>query len=199
MPNDKILAFLYFWHCWLLTLNRHPIIYTNDTSGTIFQNGQEDFAKISSYNTGITHWGRVTHICVSKLIIIGSDNGLLPGRRQAIIWTNAGLLLIGPLGTNFSEILIEILTFSFEKMRLKVSSAERRPFCLDLNVIKACNIHKWNFLTTHAIEFDGKSQSILNLTVFYHVSYGTLAWNARQYSMLVNVLCSEQYSYLPHY
>ena len=83
----------------------------------------------------LTHWGRVTHICVSKLTIIGSDNGLSPGRRQAIIWTNAGILMIGPLGTNFGEILIEILTFSFKKMRLKVSSANRRPFCLSLNVL----------------------------------------------------------------
>ena len=83
----------------------------------------------------LTHWGRVTHICVSKLTIIGSDNGLSPDRRQAIIWTNAGLLLIWPLGTNFSEILVEILTFSFKKMRLKVSSAKRRPFCLCLNVL----------------------------------------------------------------
>ena len=50
-----------------------------------------------------THWGWVTHIFVSKLAITGSDNGLSPGRRQAIIWTNAGILLIWPLGTNFSE------------------------------------------------------------------------------------------------
>ena len=84
----------------------------------------------------LTHWGRVTHICVGKLTIIGSDNGLSPGRRQSIIWTNAGLLLIGPLGTNFSEILIEIPTFSFKKMRLKVSSAKWRPFCLGFNVLK---------------------------------------------------------------
>ena len=84
----------------------------------------------------LTHWGRVTHICVSKLTIIGSDNGLWPDRRQAIIWTNAGLLLIGPLRINVSEILIKILTFSFKKMRLKVSSANRRPFCLGLNVLK---------------------------------------------------------------
>ena len=56
----------------------------------------------------LTHWGRVMHICVNKLTIIGSDNGLSPGRRQAIIWTNAELLLIRPLGTNFNEILIEI-------------------------------------------------------------------------------------------
>ena len=55
----------------------------------------------------LTHWGRVTHICFSKLTIIASDNGLSPGRRQVIIWTNAEILLIGPLGINFSEILIE--------------------------------------------------------------------------------------------
>ena len=56
--------------------------------------------------------------------------------RQAIICTNAGILLIGPLGTNFSEILIEIQTFSFTKMHLKMSSAIWRPFCLGLNVLK---------------------------------------------------------------
>ena len=44
----------------------------------------------------LTHWGRVTHICVSKQTIIGSDNGLSPDRLQAIIWTNVELLLIGP-------------------------------------------------------------------------------------------------------
>ena len=48
------------------------------------------------------------HICVSNLTIIGSNIGLWPGQRQAIIWTNAGLLLIGPSETNFSEILIKI-------------------------------------------------------------------------------------------
>ena len=84
----------------------------------------------------LTHWGRVTHICVGKLIIIGSDNGLSPGRRQAIIWTNAAWIWsIGPLGINFSEILIEIHTFSFLKIHLKMSSGKWRPFCLGLNDI----------------------------------------------------------------
>ena len=54
----------------------------------------------------LTHSGRVTHTCVSEPTIIGSDNGLSPGRHQAIIWTNDGILLIWPLGTNLSEILI---------------------------------------------------------------------------------------------
>ena len=75
----------------------------------------------------------MTYICVSNLTSIGKDNGLSPGRRQAIIRTNAGILLIRPLGTNFSKFLVEILIFSFKKMRLKMSSAKRRPFCLGLN------------------------------------------------------------------
>ena len=75
----------------------------------------------------------MTHICVSKQTIIVSDNGLSPGRCQAIIWTNAGILLIGLLGINSSEILIEIYTFS--KMHLKMSYGKWLPFCLGLNVL----------------------------------------------------------------
>ena len=86
-------------------------------------------------NFPLTHWGRVTHICISKLTIIGSDNGLSPGQCQAIIWTNAGILLIRTSGTNFSEILSGIHAFLFKKMHLKMSSAKWRPFCLGLNVL----------------------------------------------------------------
>ena len=78
------------------------------------------------------------------LAIIGSDKGLSPDRRQAIIRTNAGLLLNGPLGTNCSDILIEIRAFSFKKMRLKISSGKWRPFCLGLNVLTNMNL-KTNF------------------------------------------------------
>ena len=84
----------------------------------------------------LTHWGWVAHICVSKLTIIASDNGLSPNRRQAIIWTKAGILLFRPLGTNFSEMLIEIHVFSFRKMSLKMSSAKCRPSSLGLNMLK---------------------------------------------------------------
>ena len=68
--------------------------------------------------------------------IIGSDNGLSPGWRQAIIWTNAGIVLIGTLGTSFIDILSGIHTFSFKKMYLEMSSAKWRPFCLGLNVLE---------------------------------------------------------------
>ena len=75
------------------------------------------------------------YICISKLTIDGSDNGSPPGQRQAIIRTNAGILLIWPSGKNFSEILIEIQIVSFEKMHLKMPSAKWQPFCLNLNVL----------------------------------------------------------------
>ena len=108
----------------------------------------------------LTHWGRVTHICVGNLTIIGSDNGLSPGRRQAITWTNVGILLIGPLGTNFSEVLIGIHTVSFKKIHLKMSG-KWQPFCLGLNVltlwglvahtydasVKWVNAASWNDIT----------------------------------------------------
>ena len=70
----------------------------------------------------------MTHICVGNLTIIGSDNGLSPGRCQTIIRTNVGMLLIGPWRTNFSEVLTEIYTSSLKKMHLKTSSEQWQPF-----------------------------------------------------------------------
>ena len=64
-----------------------------------------------------------------------SNNGFSPGRRQAIIWTNAGILLFGPLGTNFSEIFVEFYIFLFKKMHFNLSSGNWRPFCFGLNVL----------------------------------------------------------------
>ena len=83
----------------------------------------------------LTHWDRVTHICVSKLTIIGSDNGLSPDRRQAIVWNNPGIVLIGPLETNFSEILSKIHIFSLSKMHSNMSSGKWLPFCFGLDVL----------------------------------------------------------------
>ena len=71
-------------------------------------------AKWQPFHIGLivlTHLRLVPHTCVCRLGSIGSDNGLSPVRRQANTWTNADLLSIGPLGTNVSEMLIEILIF----------------------------------------------------------------------------------------
>ena len=130
-----------------------------------------------SIHCDLTHRCRVTHICASKLPIIGSDNGLSPGRCQATIWTNAGILLIGPIGTNFNEILIEIYRFSFKKIHFKMSSGKWRTSCLSLSVLNekcisgvvsvmatraasgnvmavfAGNIRDWGHLHRYAIQY----------------------------------------------
>ena len=67
----------------------------------------------------MAHWGWVTHICASKLPLIGSDNSL-SGRRQAILYTNTDILLTRPFGTHFSEILIEINYFFSQENALKI-------------------------------------------------------------------------------
>ena len=105
-----------------------------------------------------THWGRVTHICVGNLTIIGPDNDLSPGRRQAIIRTNAGILLIEPLRANFSEISIEIHTFSFKEMHLIMPSGKWRPFCLGLSVKSSGLIRKhiWNNTSTEILRQHAK-------------------------------------------
>ena len=64
-------------------------------------------------------------------------SAILQSLVQIMAWrrpNNAGILLIWPLGTNFSEMLIEILRVSLRKMRLKGSYAKWRPFCLGLNL-----------------------------------------------------------------
>ena len=76
----------------------------------------------------LTHRGRETHICVDEHANIGSDNGFM--------WTNAGILLIEPLGTNFNEILIEIHTFSikknaFENVVWGMATMLSRPQCVN--------------------------------------------------------------------
>ena len=111
----------------------------------------------------LTQWGLVTHICFNKLTIIASDNGLSPGRRQVIIWTNAGILLIRTLGTNFSEIINEIHTFSFKKTYLKMSSAKWQPFCLSLNEL--------NIKSTRVVQGD---TSDLIMAQLHHMIPGIL-------------------------
>ena len=70
------------------------------------------------------------------LVNIGSGNGLSPGRRQAIVWTNAGILSITPQRTYFNEISFDIQIFSFKKMHLNISSAKWRPFCPGRDALK---------------------------------------------------------------
>ena len=86
-------------------------------------------------------------------VIIGSGNGLLLVRRQAITWTDAGLLSIGSLRTKFSEILIEIHISSFKKMPLKISSAKLSAIFPGVDELKddACWLQVETVIDDHCV------------------------------------------------
>ena len=142
---NSFCAFLlqYVWNVWKYLCGNHDYTQSKKEADSILKKKKEaenNFLTLwlgvglTWFGTGqiylhpLTHWGRVTHICVVNLTTIGSDNHLSPGRRQAIIWTNDGISLIGTLGTNFSEILIGIQTLSFKKIHLTMLSAKWHPF-----------------------------------------------------------------------
>ena len=94
----------------------------------------------------LSHWGRVTHMCVGNLTNIGSDNGLLPGRPQAIIWTNAAILFIGPLGTKLQWNFNSNSYIFIQENPFKMSHGKWLPFCLGLSVLSfTC----WIYLRKH--------------------------------------------------
>ena len=84
----------------------------------------------------LTHWGRVTHTCVGNLTIIGPDNGLSPGRHQAIIWTNPGTLM-NKLQWNFNRYSnIFIQENAFENVVCEMASILPQPQCVKLSAVK---------------------------------------------------------------
>ena len=134
------------------------------------------------------------HICVGELTIIGSDNGLSPGWHQTIIWTNAGILSSGILGTNVSEILSEIHKFSFKKMHLK--SGKWRPFCLSLNVLKKTSDQTDENPSLERIEFE--SNNIIFIKKMYWKILPAKCWpfysglnelNRRWFQFFILYLC----------
>ena len=94
----------------------------------------------------LTHWERVIHLRVVNLTIIGTDNGLLPDQHQAITWTNAEILLIGPLGTNFSEVLIKI-HIHFHSRKCMMASSHGSIFQVSELLCKEFTGNQWIFLT----------------------------------------------------
>ena len=141
--------FILVWPRWIRKNKRH-------FSGSDKPRCSIAFGNCSIAEFVLTHWSRVTHICVGNLTIIGSDNGLSPGRRQTSIRTNAVILLIRTLGTNFSEIWSEIHVFSlkenaFESVVCEIASILSRPQCVNLFlwwfvVLVGYHSSKWGLL-----------------------------------------------------
>ena len=64
------------------------------------------------------------------------DDGLSPVQDQAIIWTNVVLLLIPPLGINFSPVGVKTRWFPFQEINSKLSSVKMAAILSRLQRIK---------------------------------------------------------------
>ena len=125
----------------------------------------------------LIHWGQVMHTCIRKIIIIGSDNGLLPDWCQAIFWTNAGLLLIWLLGTNFSGILIKNHTFLFKEIIWKcclenVCHFVLASMCYEF-IYDLWNLPFWTRILIHEFVF---RPNCLILAKVEHCHFGLVNW-----------------------
>ena len=89
----------------------------------------------SSSPTELTHWGRVTHICVGKLTIIGSDNGVAwtaPSHYLNQCWIIVNWTLRNKLQWNLnrnSHIFIQ--ENAFESVVCETAAILSQPQCVN--------------------------------------------------------------------
>ena len=107
----------------------------------------------------LTHWGQVTHIYISKLTIIGSDNGFLPGLCQAIIWTNDNILPITSQGTYFNDILIQENAIVVSKMAAILSRTQCVKACIIITELT------WGYWW---LEIKMKQNKLFNNDIYIH-------------------------------
>ena len=133
-------------------------------------------APLGNVTVNNTQLPQVPHICVSESVSIGPDNGLWPG----------------PLGINFSEVLITINIFSSSKMHLKTSSAKWWQFCpggdelkydyqthrpqLQLGIL-LWNRSQWNSIRPH--------ECFTNISIVYRKTAVTLLLTHNNYYSLM--------------
>ena len=140
------------------------------------------------YECSLTHWGRVMHMCISKLTITGLDNRLL---------------FIRTLATKFSEMLSKIHTFSICKMHLKASSTEWRQFCLGLNVLRwlryncarceRCNASGATVATDSSLniyKYDTSMAPQLQISRMFSPAYSPMRSTYALSCVTVNLICN---------
>ena len=137
-------------------------------------------------------------MCVSEQTFTVSDNGLSPDRRHAIIWTNAGILLIRALGANFSEILSKSHTIPFKKMYFIMSSVKWRSSFLGLNVWRYDKefLHFIKFETNYIHKQINKTLKQCHRLLKMHnkIVHLNLSWRwLKKNCTLMNVLCSAHF------
>ena len=123
------------------------------------------------------------HICVSRLTITGSDNGLSPGRRQAIIvnWT-----LRKKLQWNFDQKCnIFIHKNAFESIVCEMASILSRPQCVK-RTMRVANQLLEDFRQQHQSRFginDPRLFCMLGRSTLYGCLVGTISTKNKKFSV----------------
>ena len=159
------------------------------------------------------------HICISKLtIIIPPPNEVGGGYTgftllvqivtcaKPLSETMLECFFFLPLGTNFSEILIEIHICSFKEMHLEMPSAKCQPFCLSLNVLSYWNAGLQLHSSGPTCVVPSPIKLICWENCYPHISTYTflwcLPWNLNEFSNIIYLftqallLCNNAYIYL---
>ena len=126
----------------------------------------------------LTHWGRVTHICVSKLTIIGSDNGLAPNHYLNQWWNIVNWTLRNKLQWNFnrnSNIFIEENTF--ENVVCEMSAILPWPQC-----VKWYHQEHWEGVSDHQAQVSGQEQNLLWKCHLYIYLFSRNFWRTRSWT-----------------
>ena len=134
-----------------------------------------------------THIYIYLYICVTKLSIIGSNNGLSPVRCQAIIWTNAGILLIEPLGTNWSIFIDEN---AFQNVICEMASILSRPQCVNVILAKPPLKYVSNYLSQFHVDVHPNPCDESNIGFVYLLNHwGRNKMAAKFHATFSNVFC----------
>ena len=132
-------------------------------------------------------------------VSIGSDNGLSPIQRQAIILASAVLMTIGPIGINFNEILIKIPNFSFTKMHVNILCAKWLPFCPgrdELIQLEKC-LTVSHYLALWRCEFKNLNLRLRYLAIIAYGLQWSMVWvGCLQCIDFVELVFLEQFDYL---
>ena len=130
LSHDDVIKWVYFPRYWPFVRGIHRPPVKSHHKGQ--WHGALMFSLICVWING---WINNREACDLRRHRAHHDVTVWLGRCQAVNWPNAGVLLIGPLVINFSEIFIEIDTFSFKHMHLNMLSGKWGPFCLGLSTV----------------------------------------------------------------
>ena len=141
----------------------------------------------------VTYQSLVTHICVKNKPIIGWDNGMSPVCYQAIVWTNAGWLIVGPM--EFAELCKQYFVYIFRIEKYIKEPAGKYlhdtvSYIIFLILLLMCTIYRSDEMKDHL--FTGLEWLVLFWVLGLTARFGKMTYYRR------NNICSTQVLFSIH-